>query len=48
LFRQRGGVDGKGTWRERLWPSMEYEEVYLRAHDSVSEARASIGQYLAF
>ena len=27
---------------------MKYEEVYLRAYGSVSEARASIGRYLAF
>ena len=42
-------MDGKGAWRdnvfvERLWRSVKYEEVYLRAYDSVSEARASIGQ----
>jgi transposase InsO family protein len=41
------------TWRdnvfvERLWRSIKYEEVYLRAYDSVSEARASIGRYLDF
>jgi transposase InsO family protein len=28
--------------------SVKYEEVYLRAYDSVSEARASIGRYLNF
>ena len=37
----------RGAWRdnvfvERLWRSVKYEEV-LRAYDSVSEARASIG-----
>jgi len=46
-------MDGKGSWRdnvfvERLWRSVKYEEVYLKAYDSVSEARASIGRYLAF
>jgi putative transposase len=46
-------MDGKGSWRdnvfvERLWRSIKYEEVYLRAYDTVSEARASIGRYLAF
>jgi putative transposase len=46
-------MDGKGAWRdnvfvERLWRSVKYEEVFLRAYDSVSEARASIGRYLAF
>jgi putative transposase len=28
--------------------SVKYEEIYLRAYDSVSEARASIGRYLTF
>ena len=46
-------MDGKGAWRdnvfvERLWRSVRYEEVYLRAYDSVSEARASIGRYFDF
>ena len=46
-------MDGKGAWRdnvfvERLWRSIKYEEVYLRAYASVSEARASIGRYIGF
>jgi putative transposase len=46
-------MDGKGAWRdnvfvERLWRSVKYEEVYLRAYDNVSAARASIGRYLDF
>ena len=46
-------MDGRGAWRdnvfvERLWRSVKYEEVYLRAYDSVSEARASLGRYLDF
>lgn len=46
-------MDGKGAWRdnvfvERLWRSVKYEEVYLRAYDSVPEARMSIGRYLDF
>lgn len=46
-------MDGKGAWRdnvfvERIWKSVKYEEVYLRAYASVSDARASIGRYLAF
>jgi putative transposase len=46
-------MDGKGAWRdnvfvERLWRSIKYEEVYLKAYQSVSEARASIGRYLQF
>jgi len=46
-------MDGKGAWRdnvfvERLWRSVKYEEVYLKAYDGVAEARASIGRYLTF
>jgi putative transposase len=46
-------MDGKGAWRdnvfvERLWRSVKYEEVYLRAYETVSEARSSIGRYLDF
>ena len=46
-------MDGRGSWRdnvfvERLWRSIKYEEVYLRAYATVSEARVSIGRYLAF
>src|SRR5450432_4229635 len=37
-------MDGKGAWRDkRLWRSVKYEEVYLRAYDTASEARASMG-----
>jgi len=46
-------MDGRGSWRdnvfvERLWRSVKYEEVYLRAYDSVAEARSSLGLYLGF
>ena len=46
-------MDGKGAWRdnvfvERLWRTVKYEEIYLRAYCSVSEARASIGRYPCF
>ena len=46
-------MDGKGAWRdnvfvERLWRSIKYEEVYLRAYESVGEARSCIGRYLDF
>jgi putative transposase len=46
-------MDGRGAWRdnvfvERLWRSVKYEEVYLRAYDTAAEARASIGRYLDF
>src|SRR6202162_3952761 len=46
-------MDGRGAWRdnvfvERLWRSVKYEEVYLRAYDSVGEARASLSRYFTF
>ena len=46
-------MDGKGSWRdnvfvERLWRSVKYEEVYLKAYDTVAEARASLSRYLDF
>ena len=46
-------MDGKGAWRdnvfvERFWKSVKYEEVYLRAYDTVGEARAALGRYLDF
>jgi len=49
----RISMDGKGAWRdnvfvERLWKSVKYEEVYLRAYNTVSEAKASIGRYFEF
>ena len=45
----RISTDGRGAWRdnvfvERLWRSVRHEEVYLRAYDSVSDARASLGR----
>ncbi|MBN3756031.1 IS3 family transposase [Paraburkholderia sp. Tr-20389] len=44
-------MDGKGAWRdnvfvEQVWRSVKYEEVYLKAYDSVGHARRSIGNYL--
>ena len=46
-------MDGRGSWKdnvfvERLWKSVKYEEVYLRAYETVSEARAGIGRYFEF
>jgi len=43
-------MDGKGCWRdnvfvERLWRSVKYEEVYLHAYDSVSDAKSGMGKY---
>ncbi len=49
----RISMDGKGCWRdnvfvERLWRTIKYEEVYLKAYDSVSHAKASLGQFITF
>ena len=46
-------MDGKGrcmdnVFVERLWRSVKYEEVYLKAYQNGSEARRGIGAYLAF
>jgi putative transposase len=46
-------MDGKGSWRdnvfvERLWRSIKYEEVYLHAYESVSQAKAGIARYIGF
>jgi putative transposase len=56
VLRERGiaiSMDGKGAWRdnvfvERLWRSVKYEEVYLKAYASVAEARDSLGRYFRF
>lgn len=56
LLSKRGiaiSMDGKGSWRdnvfvERLWRSVKYEEVYLHAYDSVSQARACLRRYFDF
>lgn len=56
LLKEHGiriSMDGKGCWRdnvfvERLWKSVKYEEVYLKAYDSVPAAKASLGAYLSF
>lgn len=49
----RVSMDGKGRWVdnvfvERLWKSVKYEEVYLHAYDSVSQARQSLQKYFTF
>lgn len=49
----RQSMDGRGCWRdnvfvERLWRSVKYEEVYLKAYDSVSAARQGLATYLDF
>ena len=56
VLRENGiqiSMDGKGRWVdnvfvERLWRSVKYENVYLRAYETVSDARAGIGEYLEF
>ena len=49
----RISMDGKGRWVdnvfvERLWRSLKYEEVYLKAYETVAEARLNIGNYFRF
>ena len=49
----RLSMDGRGAWRdnvfvERLWRSVKYERVYLKAYDSVSAARTDIADYLGW
>lgn len=49
----RISMDSKGRWIdnvfvERLWRSVKYEEVYLKAYESLSEARAGLGDYFEF
>ena len=46
-------MDGRGRWRdnifvERLWRSIKYEEVYLHAYNTVSEARSGLARYIDF
>jgi putative transposase len=46
-------MDGRGRWMdnvfvERLWRSLKYEEVYLKAYASGREARAGIGEWMTF
>ena len=46
-------MDGKGRYLdnifiERLWRSLKYEEVFIRAYTSVAEARQNIGAWLIF
>ena len=49
----RISMDGKGCWRdnvfvERLWKTIKYEEIYLHAYNTVSDARAGIGKHFNF
>lgn len=55
-LQERGikiSMDGKGRcldniFCERLWRSLKYEEVYLKAYETPKEARAEIGKWFAF
>ena len=49
----RISMDGRGRWMdnvfiERLWRSLKYEEVFIKAYTSVAEARSGIGTWLNF
>ena len=56
LLANRGvaiSMDGRGRWMdnvfiERLWRSVKYEEVYLKAYESIPEARRELAAYFDF
>ncbi len=56
LLKQQGiqiSMDGKGSYRdnlfiERLWRTVKYEEVYLKAYQDGRDARVGVGEYLRF
>jgi len=56
LLKQKGiqiSMDGKGSYRdnlfiERLWRTVKYEEVYLKAYQGGRDARVGIGEYVRF
>jgi len=56
LLKQRGvriSMDGKGSYNnnlfiERLWRTVKYEEVYLKAYQDGRDARVSLGEYFHF
>ena len=44
------GMDGKGRWRdnifiERLWKTVKYEEVYIKAYESISHAKKELKKF---
>jgi putative transposase len=46
-------MDGRGRWidnvfAERLWRSVKYEDVYLKAYGSIAEARQGLSEYFEF
>ena len=56
VLRENGiriSMDGRGRWLdnvfiERLWRSLKYENVYLNAYETGSEARVGIGRWITF
>ena len=56
LLKEHGvkiSMDGKGSYNdnlfiERLWRTVKYEEVYLKAYEDGREARISLGEYIHF
>ena len=56
LLEQHGvriSMDGEGSYNdnlfiERLWRSVKYEEVYLKAYQDGRDARISLGNYFRF
>ena len=56
LLKQHGvriSMDGKGRYRdnifvERLWRTVKYEEVYLKAYSAGREAKAGLDAYFRF
>ena len=46
-------MDGKGRWMdnvfvERLWRSVKYEDIYLRAYETPAELRVGLTRYFTF
>jgi len=46
-------MDGKGRWRdnvfvERLWRSVKYEDIYLKAYGSIIEVKKGLTKYFTF
>jgi putative transposase len=46
----RISMDGQGRWRdnvfiERLWKTVKYEEVYLKAYESITEAKKELRKF---
>jgi putative transposase len=46
-------MDGKGRWMdnvfiERLWWSVKYQDIYLKAYSSIAEARNGLRDYFEF